>query len=117
MLMEDDWFGHRTHTGEAVGDKDEWIGWDYALVNAVETIEALTDQNGLFMWEKEDPNAVVEAKSKIDPFKEAVDEITNSANYKPKNGETFVPEIRGFRGKELWTYDEWVASQIGGKIE
>lgn len=107
--MQDDWYGHRDPvTWFETGDKDEWLDWDFALVNALQTIEDFSDDNGILAWEKEDGNAVVEAVKKIDPFREAVEDRTGGKNYKAANGEYFVPRVYGFDGAELQTFEEWV---------
>jgi len=119
MLMRDEWFGHRDPiTGAPLGDRDEWIDWDFALAAADQTIEAFTDDNGIPEWTKKDPKASIEAKRKIDQFKASIESITGSAKYKPTPGEYFVPDIRSLRvDKTLWTYQDWVNSEKEGLVE
>lgn len=119
VIMRDDWYGHRDpFTWEEFGDKDEWLDWDYALIDAVQTIEDFTDDSGILVWEREDPNAVVNAVKKIDRFKEAVEDRTRGQNYKPSPGEYFVPDIQPFdEDGELQTYSQWIEREIAGEAE
>lgn len=109
MLMRDEFFGHRHPlTGSPIGDKEEWIAWDFALVNAFHTAEAFTDQNGINQWTKEDPNAAIGAMKKIDEFQGSVESITSGSKYKKTPGEYFVPDIKEIsRGEGLWTFADW----------
>lgn len=110
--MRDEWFGKRNPlTGEEYGDKDEWIDWDFALANAFQTIEASTDSNGIYFWEKDDPAGDITAKRKVDPFRNSIDRITGAKNYKPQPGEYYIPVLRSTsskRNNELFTYEQWV---------
>lgn len=117
VIMRDDWYGHRDpFTWDEVGDKDEWLDWDYALIDAVQTIEDFTDDSGILVWEREDPNAVVNAVKRIDRFKEAVEDRTRGQNYKPAPGEYFVPDIQPFDDEgELQTYSQWIEREIAGE--
>lgn len=119
VIMRDDWYGHRDpFTWEELGDKDEWLDWDYALIDAVQTIEDFTDDSGILVWEREDPNAVVNAVKKIDRFKEAVEDRTRGEKYKPSPGEYFVPDIQPFNeGDELQTYSQWIEREIADETE
>lgn len=119
VIMRDDWYGHRDpFTWEEVGDKDEWLDWDYALIDAVQTIEDFTDDSGILVWEREDPNAVINAVKKIDRFKEAVEDRTSGKNYKAAPGEYFVPDIQPFgEDGELQTYSEWIEREIAVEAE
>lgn len=119
VIMRDDWYGHRDpFTWEELGDKDEWLDWDYALIDAVQTIEDFTDDSGILVWEREDPNAVVNAVKKIDRFKEAVEDRTRGEKYKPSPGEYFVPDIQPFNEDgELQTYSQWIEREIAGDVE
>lgn len=94
--MRDDWYGHRDpFTGEKTGDKDAWLDWDYALLDAVQTLEDWTNQHGLLVWEVDDPKkrVIVEAKRKTDQFEAAKDRITGKKNYEARPGEIFVPNL------------------------
>lgn len=119
--MRDDWFGHRHWvTGEPLGDKDEWLDIDLAIVWAYQTIEVYTDQNGIFSWYKEDPEERIGAIPKIDPFQQQVDSMANNPKRKRKDGEYFIPEIISSRPDgSMWTYQDWLESQEpkDGKIE
>lgn len=123
MLMNDEWFGNRSVVdGRPLGDQPEWIAWDFALAKAFQTVSDFTGPDGIEQWVKDDPAAVINAKRVIDPFQEAVDEITHGAKYKPANGERFVPDISSRRSDgSLWTYREWVLNSLGiegdGKME
>lgn len=113
MLMRDEWFHHRDIvTGEELGDRTELTDWDFAIIHAFETIEAYTNQNGIFKWHLEDPQEKIGAVLKIDPFQQDVDSITNNPKYKRPNGAYYVPDVRSMRGDEsMWTYAEWMESQ------
>lgn len=111
--MGDDWFGHRDWFTEApTGDKDEWTDWDYALARAQQLIEDYTDQHGNLVYEVQDDRVVVEAVRKIDKFEAAKDRITSKKNYKPLDGEYYVPRLEK-RSAEWPTFEEWVADQAG----
>lgn len=113
VIMQDDWYGHRDWlTWKKRGDKDEWTKWDFALVNALQTIEDFSDDNGILAWEKEDDNAVIDAVKKIDPFREAVEDRTSGKNYKAANGEYFVPHVYAFGDTELQTFGEWISKPV-----
>lgn len=120
-IMGDDWFGHRDPlTGEPQGDKDEYLRWDWALLNAFQTIEDYSDKHGLPTWEIDDERVVVEAHRRIDKFQRAIDERTRSTEkkqYKPVPGEYFVPVVHSREfddaGKEVFnTFREWVQKSI-----
>ena len=103
--MGDDWFGYRNPlTGAPFKDADrnEWTQWDYLLATVDQTIEDLTDSNGLYVWETHDPKqrVRVDAVRKIDPFEAAKQSTTGRKNYKPKPGEYFVPHLTK-------TVEEW----------
>jgi len=124
MIMQDEWFGHRSpFNGAPLGEKDEWIEWDFLLASAFQTIEVYTDDNGLYRWVKDDPSVEIQAQRKISPFDEAVDEITNAKNYKKRNGEYFIPVVLPRReDKTVWTYPEWrtakqAEAEEDGKLE
>src|SRR5690606_21291397 len=72
-LARDDWFGHRTASGEEFGDRDEYIDWDYALIEALETIEDFTDDNGLIRWEVEEDGVSVDSVRTFDKFQASID--------------------------------------------
>lgn len=121
-IMGDDWFGHRDpFTGEPVGDKDEYLTWDYALMNAFQTIEDYTDQkSGLPVWELDDEAVYVDAVRKTNKFQQAIDEATRGSKtkpYQPSPGEYFVPDMNTRRkdgeGKPVFqTYSEWVKKSV-----
>lgn len=120
-IMGDDWFGHRDPlTGMPQGDKDEYLSWDWALLNAFQTIEDYSDKHGLPTWEIDDERVVVEAHRRIDKFQRAIDERTRSTKareYKPVPGEYFVPDVHSREidenGNEVFnTFREWVEKSI-----
>lgn len=98
------------------GDRDEWTDWDYALIDVFQTIEDYTDEYGILAWQRDDEAVVIDAKKKIHPFKQAVDQVTAGSEkrpYKAEPGEYFVPDIYSQRkdenGKEvIQTYSEWI---------
>lgn len=121
-IMGDDWFGHRHPlTGEPRGDKDEYTPWDYALMNAFQTIEDYTDKtSGLPVWEVEGEGVEVDAVKKINKFQAAIDNTTKGTEkkpYKPRPGEYFVPRMFSRKvdehGEEVYpTFREWVEATI-----
>lgn len=109
--MRDEWYGHRNPvTGEPIGDRDEWLSWDFALADAVQTIEDYSDQYGLLAWELDDDMVYVNANRKIHKFKSAIERKTNGKNYKAAPGEYFVPEVKT-RGERIQTFQEWVIKE------
>lgn len=104
--MADDWYGHRDpFTGLPEGDKDEWLEWDYLLLNAFQTIEDFTDpDSGILQWKLDDPAVEVTAVKYIHPWHEAVEARTGGANYKAAPGERFRPVINS-RRKDGSTWD------------
>lgn len=119
--MRDDWFGHRDwFTGERIGDKDEWLDWDYALIDAEKTIENYTMPSGVIRWEHDDDNLEIQAELFIDKFQEAVDQKTSAKKYKPVNGGRFVPKLISHREDGSYqTYSEWLMSgyELDGKMD
>lgn len=120
-IMGDDWHGHRHPlTGEPLGDRDEYTRWDYALMNAFQTIEDYTDDVGLLAWERDDEAANISADRKTHPFHAARDAKTRGKKgkpYEPSPGEYFVPKITSRRkdenGDDLFqSYREWVEKSI-----
>ncbi len=121
-IMGDDWFGHRDPlTGEPQGDKDEYLSWDWSLLNAFQTIEDYTDQkSGISQWLLDDERVTVDAIRKVNKFQRAIDERTKGTEkkpYKPVPGEYFVPEIHSREvdedGEEVfYTFREWVQRSI-----
>lgn len=121
-IMGDDWFGHRDPlTGDPVGDKEEYLSWDWALLNAFQTIEDYTDQkSGLLSWEMEGEGVEVDAIRKVNKFQAAIDNATRGTEkkpYKPRPGEYFVPEMFSRKqdgdGNDVFpTFREYVQSTI-----
>lgn len=111
--MGDDWFGHRTSEGKPVGDKDQWITWDYALSRAVQVIETYTNEHGLLAYEVDDPKerVVVHAQKKIDKFRAAQERITGKKGYEPRPGEYFSPDLE-LRGSTWPTLEEYIQHQV-----
>lgn len=115
--MQDDWHGHRDpFTGAKQGDKDEWLEWDFLLLNAFQTVEDFTDEYGILKWVHDDPAVRINAKSVIHKFAEARDRITSQPKRKTPKGESFIPEVYSRRtdeeGNEVtWTFREWVENQ------
>jgi hypothetical protein len=115
--MRDEWYGHRNPlTGEELGDRTEWISWDFALLDAFQTIEDYTDDSsGVPIWELMDEEVDVQANRKINPFLAARDNKTKGTAtkpYKPQAGEYFVPVIVSLRPDgHIQTYSEWLKKQ------
>lgn len=118
MLTGDEWYGHRDpFTGKPVGDKTDWVSWDFSLARAYQTIEYYRDQNGIFQWQKDDPLEDIQAKKKIDPFQASVDSITKHQK-EPVSGQYFVPDVRSRRkGGEMWTYADWLEDRRAKIVE
>lgn len=111
--MQDDWYGHRdTVTARPRGNPEGWTSWDYALVAAYQTVEAFTDQEGLYKWEMDSDYVYVDAIRKVNKFHEARDRITSGKKYSPSPGEYFVPDVKTRHSSgELPTYLDWVEEQ------
>ena len=96
-------------------ERSDWISWDFALTDALQTIEDFTDQHGLLAWKLADERVEIEAVKKIHKFEAARDRATTSPKgYKPVPGEYFVPEEvwLGSEDTRPWTYREWVNSSV-----
>ena len=108
--MQDDWFGHRSIWGDEVGNSSERIDWDFALIEALQTIEDLTDEHGLYRWEVEEDGVSVDSVKTHDKFQASIDRKTGKDKYKPEPGERWRPEIRPSRYREdgeFQTITEW----------
>lgn len=115
VIMQDPAFGHRDHfTAMPTGDPDEWTEWDYALINAYQTIEDWTNSHGLLVYEVDDHQERVSviAKKKIDKFEAQKAIKTGGDKYKPTPGEYFVPDLDLRRGAEWPTLEEYIAHEI-----
>ena len=115
--MGDDWFGHRDVWGRTVGDKSEMTDWDLALIQAVETIEELTDANGLYVWELAEDGVSVDSVKTYDKFQASIDRKTSKKGYKPEPGERWKAHIRPSRHREdgeFQTITEWRESLRDG---
>lgn len=111
--MRDDWYGHRDpFTGNPVGDREEWLEWDFLLLDTLQIIEDSTDEYGLLAWEVADEAVEVDARKRIHKFRAAIDRATSgSANkpYKPQPGEYFVPQLFSRRSDDsIQTRREWI---------
>jgi len=121
-IMGDDWYGHRNPlTFEPRGDKEEYLTWDWALLNAFQTIEDYTDpKSGLPVWEVEGEGVEVDAIKKINKFQASIDNATKGTEkhpYKPRPGEYFHPQMWSRKtdenGNEVFpTFREWVEKSI-----
>lgn len=104
VLMEDPHFGNRDFfTGAPIRSASDWTEWDFALANAMQLKEDLTNRHGLLEHEVEDPRMFVNAVKKIDKFQAAVDRKTKGTKkkgYEPEPGEYFVPDMQ-------LRYGEW----------
>ena len=115
--MGDDWFGHRTVLGVPFGDRSELIDWDLALIQAVQTIEDLTDSNGLYVWELAEDGVSVDSIKTFDKFQASIDRKTSKKNYKPEPGEKWKARIKPNRARgdgEFQTIAEWRESLADG---
>ena len=115
--MRDEFYGHRdTFTFLPDGDREEYLDWDFALFDALQTIEDNSDQYGLLAWELEDEAVEVDALRKFHKFETSRDLATKgTANkpYQPQAGEYFVPRMETRRSDgHFQTYEEWVEKMI-----
>lgn len=113
-ITRDDWFGHWTVRGERHGDPNERTEWDFALIEAVETVEDFTDENGLLKWEVDEDGVSVDSVKTYDKFQASIDRKTGKEKYKPEPGERWKPVVRPSRNREdggFQTFAEWRASQ------
>lgn len=113
--MSDPHFGHRDfYTGKPHEKSDGWTTWDYALINAYQTIQDWTDQHGNLVYEVSDPKerVIVSAVKKIDQFEAAKTSRTSGNNYKPSPGEYFIPKLDLKAGQDWPTLEEYIQHQI-----
>lgn len=111
--MGDEWFGHRSIWGTPEGDRKEMTDWDFALIEAVQTIEDHTDANGLLKWETDEDGVSVNSIKTFDKFQASIDRKTSAKGYKALPGERWVPDIRPAPGRdgEFQTFKEYRESQ------
>ena len=117
--MRDEWYGHRdTFTFRPDSDREEYLDWDFALFDALQTIEDNTDQYGLLSWELADDAVEVDAIKKVHKFEQARDLATKGSAKKPYQaspGEYFVPDVWTRRsGGHIQTWQEWMESLAEG---
>lgn len=109
--MRDEWYGHRdVFSFLPDGDRTEYLDIDFALFDALQTIEDNTDQYGLLSWELDDDLVEVAAVKKHHKFAEARDLATKGGKdgYKPDPGEYFVPDVFTRRSDgHIQTWTEW----------
>lgn len=116
--MHDDWYGHRDpFTGDPKGDKDEWLEWDFLLLETIQMIEDHTDDTGLLVWETDDPAAVVDAIPKINKFDRAREVKESAKNFKRRPGTRYVPKLWSRRKDEsgenrFQTFREWIERSV-----
>lgn len=111
--MRDDWYGHRDpFSGAPEGDKDEWLTWDYLLMEAFEVVETITLPDGSFVMDQDDDAVQIQAIKTVDKFQASIDNITSGKNYKAKPGEKFKPRIVTRRsGGKFTLYSEYLKAQ------
>lgn len=85
--------------------------WDFALAEALQTIEDYTNQHGILAWEADSERVDVSAAKKIDKFESAKQRNTGRKNYKAEPGEYFVPHLE-LLGGEWPTMAEYVRGQM-----
>lgn len=98
-------------SGDKIGDRDQWIKWDYALVGALQVIEDNTTSSGHPSWVVESERVDVLAVKSIDKFQAAIDRKTSGTKYKASPGETHRAEIK-LLGGEYPTYREYIEGLI-----
>lgn len=121
FIMRDEWFGHRNPlTGAPMGDREEYTSWDFALLEALQTVEDFTDsKSGLPIWEVETPWVEVDAVKKVNKFQASIENATKGTErkpYKPRPGEYFVPALYSRKTDEegnevFWTFREWASRE------
>lgn len=112
MLMNDPYAGHRDYEDpwwvpDPITDT-AWTDVDYALVQAVQTVEAFTSKSsGQLRWLAEDPDVYWDLGEAVDYATQTVaryaedhykDGVPNELTIYPKN-----PQKAG----EFWTLEEW----------
>lgn len=99
--------------GETVGDREERIDWDFALIEAVQTIADHTDANGLLKWETDEDGVSVNSIKTFDKFQASIDRKRSATNYKELPGERWIPDIRPAPGRngEFQTFKEYREKQ------
>jgi len=113
MLFHDPYALNRNwFTGEPDGPDahERFNEWDFALADAMQTIEDYTDKHGHLIFERDSDRVDVVAKKKIDKAQAAIDKKTRGKNgkpYEPELGEFFVTELVLRRGEEWPTIAEW----------
>lgn len=93
MVMRDDWFGHREPlTGKPTGDRNEWVAWDFRLMQVFQLIEDFTDTHGFLAWEVDDPKGrvIVETTREVDRVQQAID-----ISEKKKENKDFLAKVEG----------------------
>lgn len=113
--MSDPHFGHRDfYSGKPDGKSDEWTAWDYALIQAYQTVQDWTDQHGNLVYEVDDPKerVIVSAVKKYDKFEAAKTRRTSGKNYKPDPGEYFTSKLDLKSGQEWPTLEEYIQAKV-----
>lgn len=121
-IMGDDWYGHRNPlTGQPQGDRDEYLSWDWSLLNAFQTIEDYTEpKSGLPVWEVEGEGVEVDAVKKINKYEASIANATRGSEkhpYKPRPGEYFVPDmwsrVKDENGNQVFpTFRDWIEKSL-----
>lgn len=118
MIMQDDWFGHRDPlTGAKLGDRHEWILWDFSLMNAYKLIEDYTDERGILLWEKDMPGepVIFDTELKLDRATEAVVKAESAHRERMANNPGMYVVVKPkLRAKDWPThidYFKWLAEK------
>lgn len=98
--------------GEPVGDREERIDWDFALIEALQTIADHTNEHGLLKWEVDEEGVSVNSIKTFDKFQASIDRKTSAKNYRALPGERWIPNIRLAPGTdEFQTFKEYREKQ------
>lgn len=88
----------------------QWVAWDYALADAVNAVDMLTNsQTGQYRWLSEDPDVYWEVHESVDYGVQTLSE--EAQKYKdgmpPELTLTLKNPVK--TTGEFWTIDEWLA--------
>ena len=111
MIMRDHYYGFRDPITFEESEEPYWLDWDYALADALQTIEDHTNQHGILVWEAESERVEISAVKKIDKFEAAKTARTSGKKYKAAAGEYWVPKV-DLRGGEWPTHEEWISEMV-----
>lgn len=113
MVMRDEWFGHRDPlTGKEQGDREEWVTWDFRLIQVFQLIEDFTDQHGFLAWEIDDPKnrTLVETTFEVDRAQQALNIAEKKKSNRDKldkvEGSYLAPKLKRMNPGSEWPSHE-----------